>query len=98
MEVHFQIGKLGDTVYRSVEFCFFCLERVQAEVIVHDETEPKSQPADFNRLLLNVHPKQAVLYNFLLGCLEPRRSFLTNRVHVTIGYSLQNPSKVHQFV
>src|SRR5271157_748996 len=60
-KIHLQVGELRDVFDGAAELALFRRERIEAEVVVHNQAEPQSQPADLDCLLLNVNAKKTIL-------------------------------------
>jgi len=84
-EVHLQIRQLGDMVDGVDELASFGLERIHAEFVVHQQTEPEPETADFDGLLLDVHSKETVLDEMLLGMSLPSVALALHRVFVPMN-------------
>ena len=97
-EVHLQVRQLGDVVNGVNEFAALGLEGINAQFVVHEQTEPKTEAADFDGLLLDVHTKKAALDEVFLGFLFPGIALAFDRVFIAVGDALENPAEGNQLV
>src|SRR2546425_7136696 len=97
-KVHLQIRQGLDAIDRAPELCWISRERIDAKIVIDDETQPEAQLANLNRLLLNVDAIKTVLNDFLFDALQPLRSFLTHRIDVAAGCCFDQPTQVKKLV